>query len=119
MWPHEQQIHFIHKQLEILQVSKVHSLEVGKFHFKSVKGLLPVQIGNFFPTSANQEIHHSYGLRSRRSNQPPRFAFNSITGKKSIQFIGSKIWQELPEDVKNSDSFTIFKKSYKKYLLED
>ena len=108
-----------YKQLEILQVSKVHSLEVGKFHFKSIKGLLPVQIGNFFPTSANQEIHHSYRLRSRRSNQPLRFAFNSITGKKSIQFIGSKIWEELPEDVKNSDSFTIFKKSYKKYLLED
>ena len=108
-----------YKQLGILQVSKIHSLEVGKFHFKSVNNLLPVQIGNFFHTSANQEIHHSYGLRSLNRIQPLRFMFNSITGKKSIQYTGSKIWEELPENIKNSESFMIFKKLYKKYLLED
>ena len=68
-----------YKQLGILQVSKIHSLEVGKFHFKSVNNLLPVQIGNFFHTSANQEIHHSYGLRSLNRTQPLRFMFTLAT----------------------------------------
>ena len=108
-----------YKQLGILQVSKVKSLEVGNFHFKSVNNLLPVKIGNFFPTSADQEIHHSYGLRSRSTIQPPRFSFNSTTGRKSIQYTGSKIWEDLPANIKNSETFIIFKKSFKKYLLEE
>ena len=108
-----------YKQLEILQVSKVHSLEVGNFHFKSMNNLLPVQIVKFFPTSADRVINHSYGLRSRNQIQPPRFAFNSTTGRKSIQYTGSKIWEDLPADIKNSETFMIFKKSYKKYLLEN
>ena len=108
-----------YKQLEILQVSKVKSLEVGNFHFKLVNNLLPVKIGNFFLTSADQEIHHSYGLRSRSRTEPPRFSFNSTTGRKSIQYTGSKIWEDLPADIKNSETFMIFKKSYKKYLLEE
>ena len=106
-------------QLGILKVSKIHSLEAAKFHFKSVNNLLPIKIGNFFLTSAQQEIQHSYGLRNRNRIQSPRFFFNSITGKKSIQFTGSKIWEDMPEEIKNSESFTIFKKSFKKYLLED
>ena len=108
-----------YKQLGILQVSKVKSLEVGNFHFKSVNNLLPVKIGNFFPTSADQEILHSYGLRSRSTIQPPRFSFNSTTGRKSIQYTGSKIWEDLPANIKNSETFIIFKKSFKKYLLEE
>ena len=106
-------------QLGILKVSKNHSLETAKFHFKSVNNLLPVKIGNFFLTSAQQEIQHSYGLRSRNRIHPPRFLFNSNTGKKSIQYTGSKIWEDMPEDIKNSESYMIFKKSYKKHLLED
>ena len=88
------------KQLEILQVSKVHSLEVGNFHFKSMNNLLPVQIVKFFPTSADRVINHSYGLRSRNQIQAPRFSFNSTTGRKSIQYTGSKIWEDLPTELK-------------------
>ena len=106
-------------QLGILKVSKIHSLETAKFHFKSVNNLLPVKIGNFFLTSAQQEIQHSYGLRSRNRIHLSRFLFNSNTGKKSIQYTGSKIWEDMPEDIKNSESYMIFKKSYKKHLLED
>ena len=108
-----------YKQLEILQVSKVHSLEVGNFHFKSMNNLLPVQIVKFFPTSADRVIHHSYGLKSCNQIQAPRFSFNSTTGRKSIQYTGSKIWEDLPADIKNSETFMIFKKSYKKHVLEN
>ena len=37
----------------------------------------------------------------------------------AIQYTGSKIWEDLPVDIKNSETFMIFKKSYKKYLLEN
>ena len=77
-------------QLGILKVSKIHSLETAKFHFKSVNNLLPVKIGNFFLTSAQQEIQHSYGLRSCNRIHPPRFLFNSNTGKNQFNLLGQK-----------------------------
>ena len=40
-------------------------------------------------------------------------------GKKSIQFRGSKLWNDLSEELRNSNSLNIFKKRYKKFLLED
>ena len=47
-------------------------LETGKYHFKLVKNFLPAQIGSYFSTSATEVVSHTYNLRSRNSNRPPR-----------------------------------------------
>ena len=104
--------------LKILDVSKIYMLETGKYHFKLVNHLLPTQIGNYFATSATQAVSHTYGLRSRNSNKPPRFVSKSKIGEKSIQYKGSQIWKAMPLDIKNCEPFSKLKTSYKKYLLE-
>ena len=80
---------------------------------------MPAQIGNYFETSATQVSNHTYNLRSQNSNRPPRFISISKTGEKSIQFKGAQIWNAMPLEIKNSESFSIFKTSYKKHLLEN
>ena len=104
--------------LKILDVSKIFMLETAKYHFKLVNNLLPTQIGNYFATSATQAGNHTYGLRSRNSNKPPRFISKLKIGEKSVQYKGSQIWKAMPLDIKNCETFSKFKALYKKYLLE-
>ena len=92
----------VYQHLKLLELSKICQLETGKFEFKSQKGLLPVQIGNYFEDSSTQEIHHSYGLRSRsRNDAPPRFLSESKIGEKSLQFRKSQLWKTLSTEIKN------------------
>ena len=102
--------------LGILDVSKLYMLETAKYHFKLVNDLLPTQIGNYFST---QTVTHTHGLRSRSSNNPPRFVSTSRIGERSIQYKGSQIWKSMPIDLKNCETLPKFKTAYKKYLLEN
>ena len=102
--------------LKILDVSKLFMLETAKYHYKLENGLLPTQIGNYFPA---QTMNHTYGLRSKKSNKPPRFVSRSRIGERSIQYKGSQIWKAMSLNIKNCESFSKFKVSYKKYLLEN
>ena len=105
--------------LKILDVAQTYMLETGKFQYKFKKDLLPTEIGNYFKTSADRLIQHDYGLRSRNDNKAPRFFSCSKTVEKSIQFNkGIQIWNAMPLDIKNSESLSIFKSSYKKFLYE-
>jgi len=104
--------------LKILNVPKIFMLETGKFQYKYEKNLLPTEIGNYFKTSADNVNQHNYGLRSRNNDKAPRFISRSKIGEKSIQFKGNQIWNAMPLDIKKSESLSIFKSAYKKFLLE-
>ena len=62
--------------------------------------------------------HHSYGLRSRTANLPTRIVCRTKYAEKSIQIHGSKFWSKIPENIQTSISLSIFKRSYKKYLID-
>ena len=59
-----------------------------------------------------------HGYRTRYSTQLNYFLPRKRieTGKRSFQFYGPKIWQEVPSDIK-THSFENFKVKYKRYLL--
>ena len=105
----------IYHELEFLNLNETFLFERGKFMFKSKNDLLPTTIANYFDIAPMQE--HSYNLR-RRQNNINRFRSNTITGEKSIQNEGEKLWQNLPPYLKDLESLQTFKKYYKSYLLE-
>ena len=104
-----------YKQLKLLQVPKVHSLELGKFEYKSKNDLLPVSLGNYFEFSS-ELLPHSHNVQN--AVRPIRFLCNSTTGEKSVQYQCFNLWKNLPHEIKSCESFNIFKKTYKKHLIE-
>ena len=103
--------------LKVLNIEQIFSLKAGKFLFKSKNDMLPIPIGGYFEPDpfVNQ---HDYGLRSRTSNQPTRLVCRTKKGEKSLQIRGEKFWNDLPDSLKQSESFCLFKKNLKKFLLE-
>ena len=57
-----------------------------------------------------QKQENYYSLRNPRSLVSKR-KFTSIYGIDIISFRGPQIWQNLPQDIKNSDSLELFFKS--------
>ena len=104
----------IYNELEFLNLHQTFLYERGKFMFKRKRDLLPTTIANYFETELHSE--HSYNLRNRR-NDYNRFRSNTTFGEKSIQNRGETLWRDLPQYLKDLDSFATFKKYYKTYLL--
>ena len=80
--------------------------------FKYFSNMLPMTFDNYF--QLNNEIH-SYYTRSSTKIHKPYFRTNYM--KYSIKNKGNTIWNNLPETIKESKSYHIFKSKIKKYLL--
>ena len=74
-------------------------------------------IGDYFEADPFAN-NHSYSLRSRTANAPTRLLCQTKFSEKSIQIAGARFCKKIPEDIQNSDSLNIFKKSFKKFLIE-
>ena len=104
--------------LKVLDINQTFALETGKLMYKQENSLIAPQIGGYFETDpyVNQ---HSYGLRSRSLNIPSRIVSRTKFSENSLQFRGKKLFDSLPVELKNAESFPIFKKMYKTLLIED
>ena len=105
----------VYECLKILNVEKVCLLETSKFLFKSNNDILPTVIGNYFEVRNNSGVP---GLRPR-NDVSPEIVSRLISSEKSIQHRGIKVWGSIPDEIKQSESLILFKKKYKKYLLEN
>ena len=101
----------------ILDIKKIYLLETGKFMYKSKNDLLPVTIGKYFETRSQTRVSHRYNLRSRERIDDQIYP-RLLSSHNSIQYEGNISWNNLPEKIKNSDSFQIFKKRLKLHLLD-
>ena len=77
--------------------------------YKILNDLSPTIMHDIFQ---KQENYHS--LRNPRSLDSKR-KFTTTYGIDTISFRGPQIWQDLPQDIKNSDSLNLFKSSVKRY----
>ena len=58
------------------------------------------------------EKHSTYGLRSCHNLLPPK-ARTTCYGLETISFLGIRLWQALPNDMKQSDNLSSFKRRIK------
>ena len=108
----------IFKYLYVPNVVQTLKIETSKFFYKKQNNLLPSpNIANFFNTR-NADVVHGYNLRNRK-DKIQTISFGTSHGKKSIQHRGAVLWNEMPSDVTDSNTLSIFKRKYKDYLLED
>ena len=110
----------IYQDFNLLKLSNVHTLELGKFIYKEKLGYLPTEIGNYFPTSSNF-TGHNYGTRVSTSTVAPstNIAHRLKSSEKSVQFKCHTLWSNLPDSFKCLETVNIFKRQYKKFLLSE
>ena len=89
-------------QYNILKVPDIHKFMVALYMFKNRHSPIFVR-------------QHNYSTRFR-NNLLPVFHRLSIT-QNSLTHMGPNVWNTLPEEVKTSETFHIFKRRVKKFLL--
>ena len=63
-----------------------------------------------------QQADHSYETRQRSNIIPPFPRVEAIRRSYKTQFI--KIWNEIPDDIKNSCSLKVFKRKFSEHQLQ-
>jgi len=87
--------------------------------FKNKKGLLPIQIAEYFPLAPTQHSQTQYSLRNRNPTTQQIIVHRTNLGEKSIQLRGNIIWNEIPTELKIVDSHIFFKRKYKELLISE
>ena len=97
--------------LKILDVFRIYSLQVNSFMYLYHNDALPISFTQIFQTG-NQI--HQYSTRYSDFYRPHTCRTN--IKKFSILFQGPRIWNSLPNNIKNAPTFNIFKRVIKPFL---
>ena len=106
----------IFKTLKLLELPDIFKLRLLTFVFESLNTLAPHYFHNYF--SLNSSIH-SY--ETRHSTRGDIYVEKKNTlqfGLRSIRYMGEKLWNDLPLEVRNSTSKFLFKRKLKLYLQD-
>lgn len=96
-----------------LTIYNLYKLEVLKFVFKFQNHMLPSLFNGFFTLSMD---NHNYNTRQRSDFQLP--ITKTCFSKFSLKFSGPKLWNDLPDNIKNITTFHKLVK-YIKLLLSN
>ena len=81
--------------------------------FKCVNGINPPYLNNMF-------TQKSIGYNLRDSSILEQNKFTTLRyGYKSFRYFGSKLWNSLPHDVKNSETICAFKRNITRWCYSD
>ena len=102
----------IFKELELLKLSDIRQLELGKLMFSLNHSLLPSKFNNYF--SLNKQVH-SYATRHANDFHLP-FCRTNLR-KFSVSFQGPTYYNSIENDIKESNSLLLFKTKLKKKII--
>ena len=98
---------------EILKLEDLYNFEIAKLMHQFAHSKLPPNFNHYFAYSSDVS---SYSTRHTSSNDIFLPQFMSSKTQHSIKYIGAKIWNNIPSDLKNA-SYSKLKESYKKFRL--
>ena len=97
----------------MLQYRDIYIYETGVFMYLCQNHYLPEYLLNLF--IFNSDVH-SYNTRSAAHFHLPNV--RTSVNQKSIIFQGPFLWNSIPTEIKNSCSLNVFKRRYKRFLLD-
>ena len=105
----------IFNDLKLLKLSELFELRLLTFVFDSLNKTSCTCFNDFFLLNSSV---HQYSIRQVSKGDLYIFQENSLQyGFKSIRYLGAKLWNALPVELKNTSSKTLFKTKLKSYLL--
>ena len=102
----------IFTELKLLDLFGLNTFIVSLFMYLQRANTLPKIFNNYF--LQNDDLHH-YNTRSAKDLQVEYHRTNY--GKFSLKAKGIKIWNDLPDDVRKSNSYSIFNRKMKMILF--
>lgn len=100
---------------KILDVENMFQYELGVFMHKFKRDILPINFKPYF-TSINKIHNHSTRF-SETNYYFPRV--NSLYGSKSLSYLGCKVWEEIPRNLKEQNYLKAFQSGLKNVLLKN
>ena len=98
-----------------LNVRNLIRLDLGVFMYKTQKGLAP---DVFYDLYHSVTELHSYNTRSAYNGNLQIPLTNLRAGDKAISVSGARIWNNIPNSVKQAQSLDVFKRELKEYLIK-
>ena len=103
------------KILNFSKLSDIFELRLSTFVYDTVNKTSPECFHNFFLFNSSV---HQYSTRQASKGDLFLFQQNSLQyGLKSLRYLGAKLWNSLPAELRNATSKTSFKMKLKVYLL--
>ena len=102
------------KELQWLNVEKLIDNDNAVLVYKMKNGITPDHCSE---TYNFEEITHPYDTRAAHSKFLQLNRYNSSYGQKSFSYAGVKVWNRLPEQVRDAPSLHIFKNRVKDFSL--
>ena len=100
--------------LKIMKIRNIFKTKVSNFIFKCLNKLCPSQFHEWFRLTATVHNHNT-----RSTTNKDLFISKVRTtyhGKKSIKYLGPKIWNELPVSIKSINIYSTFSKKVKEFF---
>ena len=102
----------LHDELELLQISEIHKFSICMFVYKHKMGMLPSIFKDYF--NLNRDFRDR---TTRQDNNLYAIKSRTIQGSKTVQYIGARYWNNLPDNIKKTTYLSTFKKSCKRHYL--
>ena len=100
---------------EILKLEDLYNFEIAKLMYQFTQGKLPLNFKHYFAYSSDVSSYSTHHT-SRNDIFLPQFMSSKTQHSINLKYIGAKLWNNIPSDLKNA-SYSKFKESYKKFLL--
>ena len=107
-------INTMYKQLNILKISDIYHLELGKFMYQLYSDRLPAVFAQLFKKI--KEIHSHNTRQTEKSTYFLPRVYKTI-GQQLLTFRGVKLWY-LIDDTTKDRHWVSFKKAYKQHLID-
>ena len=101
----------LHKDLKILQVNDLYKANVMKFVYKCTQGVVPNVFLDHYAC-----ITHNHRTRQSNMLSVPRTRIK--IGEKSSKVVGAKLYNNLPNQIKDSITLKSFSKRVRNMLLD-
>ena len=97
------------KDAQLLTVNNLYNLEIAQMMFKYENKQLPQAFNNFFTQKCLK-------IKTRSNSQVIPNCFRTKVSQQSMKFVGPKLWNKIPSEIRHSHSSNTFRKKLTQHL---
>ena len=106
-----------YKKLQILKLDDLFIFEITKLMYLFIHNKMPDRFKHYFTYSTDV---FSYSTRNYKTNQSLYLThYSTNRTQRSFKYLGVKIWNSIPQNIKQHSTYRNFRNSYKYYLISD